>query len=307
MSDRAFKILIADEQVKSVEFLKEHLQAYGYRITGVTSGKELQDICKKEKFDLLILSLTLKDVDSLNICREIKKSPQTSDLPVLFITSHRETEEKLRALESGADDFVTKPFNLEELNARIRSILRSKISKDVLKQRTRILEDSALRDELTGLYNRRYIIERMYEEISRSKRFSHIVSCVIFDIDQFKSLNDTYGVECANNILTQTALVIKENVRAEDIVGRFGGEEFVIVLPQTDLEGALTVAEKLRETIGNKNIDIKGASLNVTVSMGVSSTEVGEDEDLLYYADLALDKAKKSGRNKVIAWKKEEE
>lgn len=306
MADKKFKILIVDEQIKSVEFLKGHLEASGYEVLGLTSGKNLDATFKNETIDLVLLSLNLADADSLQICKNLKTSSQTCDLPVIFITSHREIEERISALEMGADDFITKPFNLDELKARIMVSLRLKASKEVLKERTHQMEEESLRDELTKLYNRRYIKERMYEETSRAKRFGHIISCVIFDVDQFKGVNDLYGHEAGDKILIEIAEAIKAHVRAVDIVGRYGGEEFVILLPQTDLDGALVVAEKLRSTIENKKIEFaSGSSAKVTISVGVASNEKKETEDLLYYADLALEQAKTSGKNKVVAWKKE--
>lgn len=305
MAEKIFKILIIDEQEKSVEFLKKHLETEGYHINGLISGKDVLELCAREKFDLILLSLNLSGVSGLEVCTKIKQCEGTCDIPVMLITSHREIEEKLDALSHGAQDFITKPFNMEELKARIRVALRVKASKDALKDRTSVLEETSLKDELTGLFNRRYIKERMYEEISRADRFGHAVSCIIFDVDQFKVINNVYGHENGDLILKEIAEILKQNIRTIDVLGRYGGEEFVIILPQTDISGALTVAEKLAKAIESNKFYIKDTAINITVSIGVASNKETDGDDLLYYADLALNKAKTSDKNKVVAWKKE--
>lgn len=305
MTEKKFKILIIDAQAKSVDFLKTHLEGDGYEVAGLTAGAQVQSLCEKEKFDLVLLDMGLTDVDSLLLCKNLKSNEATSDLPVIFITSHREMEEKISALESGAVDFITKPFNMDELRARIRVALRQKFSKDTLKEKTHTLEESSLRDSLTGLFNRRYVKERMYEETSRAGRFGQVVSCIIFDLDQFKEINKSYGYETGDKVLKDVADCIRNVVRAIDIVGRYGGEEFVLILPQTDLAGAFVVAEKIRNVVEEKRFDAGGDTVSVTVSIGVASTQEEEADDLLYYADLALEQAKQSGKNKVVAWKKE--
>lgn len=306
MAKRKFKILIVDDQIKSVEFLIKHLESEDYEVKGLNSGKDVPEVCDSGKFDLLLLSFKLSDTNALELCGKIKKSEATSEIPVIFITSHSEIEERLDALDVGAQDFITKPFNVDELKARIRVALRVKTSKEVLKDRASRFEESSLKDELTGLYNRRYIKERMYEEVSRSNRFGNVVSCIILDIDKFKAVNDAYGHEAGDMVLKEISEVIQQNVRTVDIVGRYGGEEFVVILPQTGLDGALKVAEKLGKAVENKKINFGSELINTTISVGVASTEEKDGDDLLYYADLALNKAKTSGKNKVVAWRKEE-
>jgi two-component system cell cycle response regulator len=210
-----------------------------------------------------------------------------------------------QALEMGVNDYLTRPIDQNELTARVRTQLRKKRYADRLRHNVQLSLEMAITDQLTGLHNRRYMARHLDNLIASSKRSGKPLSFVIMDIDYFKSINDTNGHDIGDEVLKEFASRIAANVRGIDLACRYGGEEFVVVMPDTDVAFAYSVAERLRQQIEVTPIVISRTpnELKITVSMGIAKSEGGEDtsEALLHRADQALYRAKRTGRNRVVA------
>jgi diguanylate cyclase (GGDEF)-like protein len=205
-------------------------------------------------------------------------------------------------LRLGGNDYITKPFDLDELIARVETALRIKGEHDHLRAQNRRLAELSMTDPLTGLYNRRYLMERFHEEIERAKRYRYPISCLMVDVDEFKLLNDSQGHMKGDQVLQQLAIILKNTNRVVDILARYGGEEFLLILPQTNLGGAEAVGERYRQAVQNAQIFQNEPALRITVSLGgaaYSTDNIGTEEDLLRQAGEALLEAKRLGKNRI--------
>lgn len=295
------KVLIADSANDSKNVLGKMLFDEGYECVFVENSSEVVDRVYAEHPDIIILDAKLSKPHSLEVLSQLKSAPSTRDIPVILIASKRSHLKLTKGYELGAYDYISRPFFKQEILARISNI---RFACDRIKELEKLLD----RDYLTGLYNRRFFMERFLEEIAWSVRYKEPLSIMMLDIDFFKKINDTYGHGCGDEILKQISSALLSVLRAEDIVARYGGEEFIVLLPNTNPEGALTVAEKLRATVQDKNFFCEGGNirLSVTISIGVTTyngdTELSPDR-LIGQADGALYNAKEGGRNLVVVYK----
>ena len=286
-------------------------EANGRRI-GVIEGEEpggpiepARNLAAKEKagIDLIVLSLASDSFDPLRLCAHFKSQPATRDLPVLIVADFEEEAKALRALDLGASDIIMRPIDTEELSARVRTQVRKKRYLDAVRRRLDESMELAITDQLTGLYNRRHMNKQLNQFLQRANSGGEPVSVFIADIDHFKSVNDTYGHDVGDEVLREFAERMRENVRPADIPCRQGGEEFVVIMPDTSGDMASVVAERLRRHVASQTFAVeRGRSqLDVTVSLGVSTSYGSECtiDDLLKRADEALYEAKQSGRNQV--------
>jgi diguanylate cyclase (GGDEF)-like protein len=242
--------------------------------------------------------------------RRLKSNPALPFIPVIMQTALDSTENKVEGLDAGADDYITKPINFAELEARVNSLLRIKKLQNDLAEREKqlsVLNDKlreiSLTDGLTKVDNRRSLEERLHEMWEHSVRLHEPISIVMCDIDKFKSVNDNYGHQAGDAVLQQFARLLKDEAREIDRVGRYGGEEFLLILPGTVLDAAVTFAERLREKVANNTFSYPGGTLERTMSCGVSASphpRVKDQEGLLRAADDALYVAKETGRNRVV-------
>ena len=248
----------------------------------------------RETPDLILLDVDMPDLDGFEVCRRLKEHPSTRDIPIIFLTGTASTDSKVRGLDMGAIDYVTKPFDQVELRARVRAGLRTKQLQD-------ILEHQSYLDALTGLWNRAYLDHRMEGEINIASRYDRPLGIALLDIDSFKALNDTYGHLFGDVVLQGVARLMKESARTSDTVARYGGEEFAILIPQADLRSTTQVAERVRQAIESHSFELRGSQIGVTVSVGVVCTAdfIGElsPDNLLGHADRALYASKDAGRN----------
>ncbi|MGK2961612.1 MAG: diguanylate cyclase [Gemmatimonadaceae bacterium] len=304
------QILVVDDHEDNVEVLRARLEARGYDVRGANSGQEALDIIREWTPDLVLLDVMMPDMDGLEVVKRLKADRNLPFIPVIMQTALDSTERMVAGLEAGADDYVTKPINFAELEARVRSLLRIKKLQQALSEREKELSmmndrllHISLTDGLTGVDNRRSLEQRLEEMFEHSLRLHEPIACVMCDIDHFKKVNDTYGHAAGDEVLKQFAEILRNEAREIDRVGRYGGEEFLLLLPGTVLDSAVTFAERLRQRVDDHTFSFEGGTLKRTMSCGVASwphPRIAGREEMLKAADDALYVAKETGRNRVV-------
>lgn len=292
-------LLIVDDMTSNIQVLANALQD-DYRIKVATTGERALDIARSETPpDLILLDIMMPDMDGYDVCRELKSNPQTSGIPLIFVTSLSEVEDEEKGLNLGAVDYITKPFHLPIVKARVRNHLSLKIKTDLLEALSNI-------DGLTHIANRRHFDEMIDNETRRLQRAPQIISLIMIDVDFFKAFNDNYGHGLGDESLVQIARAMCGAIkRPNDLLARYGGEEFAVILPDTPTDGAYQVAQDLQQAVNELQIkhDYSAVSDHVTISVGVASNEFSNEtqvECLLKRADTALYKAKRAGRNRIV-------
>ncbi|MDK9716365.1 MAG: diguanylate cyclase [Trichlorobacter sp.] len=253
--------------------------------------------------DIILCDLEMPRMDGFKFLGMLKGRPEVSDTPVIILTGNDDRELKIKGLEQGACDFITKPFDPEELVARMRVHLKIKHLQDDLKRSNELLLELSNTDHLTGLFNRRFLMEALDKEVQRARRKDGQVALLLLDIDHFKRVNDTHGHLQGDVVLQKVALHIQKELRSYDIAARYGGEEFVAVLPDTSLKEAFNVADRIRLSVQGMRFAGSLADERVTVSLGVAlfpSPCFDDIDGLLRASDEALYQAKERGRNRVI-------
>ena len=303
-------ILIADDTLTGRRAIASALDEKEYELSLASNGKEALDLADKLEPDVILLDVMMPGLSGYDVCRQIRSNPALREVPILMITSLTEREERLRGIASGADDFISKPFDAVELNARVHTITRlnryrklkdknrqlTSIKRDLarLENKKARLHKLAMRDDLTKLHNRRSLLRKGQDEFDRAKRYEANLSALMIDIDKFKNINDAFGHAIGSFILKSLATELKRNLRSMDIASRLGGDEFCILLPHTPLNSAITLAERLRKSVETRVFTAKKTPINITISVGVStfSPPMKSVMDLMEAADVALYRAK---------------
>ena len=288
-------IMIVDYTKDNIDILKKFLTKFGFKITAALSGELALDLIPKLKPDLILLDVMMPGIDGYEVCIRLKKDKDLKNIPVIFITAKGDTEDILEGFGVGAVDYIMKPFRLEEVYVRVKThlILSAALKKLTLDSET---------DPLTGLFNRRTFMQKIKNEALRFKRTQKFFSILFGDIDLFKKINDTYGHLAGDAILVSISHILNTEKREIDQVARWGGEEFLILLPETNLKGAVQLGNKIRKSISAKPITHEGQEINVTMSFGVSEyTSETHIEKTIDLADQRLYLEKNSGRNKVVS------
>ena len=302
-ADRPARILIVDDHEDNVELLRARLEHRGFVCITARDGVEALAAVEAAAPDLVLLDLMMPRIDGFEVARRIKQNPNLPFIPIIAQTALDDVEHKVEGLAAGADDYITKPINFAELEARVRSMLRIKRLHEALESANTELTRLATTDGLTGVYNRGHIEQRLAEMFDHSARLQEPLSCVMFDIDHFKAVNDRYGHQVGDGVLRQFADLILGVAREIDKVGRYGGEEFMVLLPGTVLDSAVTFAERARLEVEQHLFRIDGTTLRRTVSCGVAGwphPAIEHREHLVRAADDALYVAKALGRNRVV-------
>jgi two-component system cell cycle response regulator len=288
------KVLVADDSPISRHLLQVSLSSAGYETNLVTDGVQALRILEQEDSPkLVILDWMMPHLDGVEVCRAIKKRIAEPYVYIILLTAKGHQEEINEGLEAGADDYITKTFDLQELKARLR------VGKRILELHEQLVSQ-ATHDSLTSLLNRSAILEVLQKELIRSVREKNPVAVIMTDLDHFKHVNDTYGHLAGDAVLREAARRMSASLRAYDAVGRYGGEEFLVVAPSCSVAGGTELAERLRQSICGVPIDASGRTIVVTMSFGVAATcEIKQVNKLLRMADEALYAAKKAGRNRV--------
>jgi len=298
------RILIIEDRPESVAWFSAALQPAN-EIFAVDSFEEALVRVRGGDFDLIVVSLGLRGFDGLRLCSQLRSLPEGRNVPILVLVSDGDRRKLTQALEMGVNDYLTRPVDKNELIARVRTQLRKKRYADRLRHNVQLSLEMAITDQLTGLHNRRYMSSHLDTLIASAQKSGRPLAFLIFDIDHFKAVNDSHGHDIGDEVLREFAGRIGANVRGIDLACRYGGEEFVVVMPDTDLQFASTIAERLRHSVETTPFTISRAphKLNITISIGIAASDGAEDtaEKLLHRADQALYRAKRDGRNRVVA------
>jgi two-component system cell cycle response regulator len=297
------KILIADDEAVSLKLLEARLRKWGYEVIAVRDGSEAWQVLAREGSPgLAILDWQMPGIDGLELCRRLRQLNREPYVYVILLTAKNRSEDVVAGLEAGADDYVAKPFDAHELQVRLRAGRRIIELCEQLVAAREVMSEKASRDWLTGLWNRGAIMDALGRELARASREGKPLGVVLGDIDHFKRVNDTYGHMAGDAVLRETARRILASRRAYDSVGRYGGEELLILAPGCDLAVAGRLAERLRAVVAAKSFDTPDGLIEVTMSFGATAFEPGSGADadaLVRAADRALYQAKNGGRNRV--------
>ena len=292
------KILIIDDSPEIHQLLKVRLKNLDVALSHALGGGEGMEKAEKTKPDLILLDVHMPETSGFDVCRDLKANATTQSIPVIFLTGDADVDQKVLGFELGAVDYIQKPFNSAELSARVRAALRTKRFQDMLAQRAMI-------DGLTGLWNRTHFEMRLQEEVAATQRYDRPLSLIMLDVDHFKKLNDNHGHPFGDEVLQAVGEALSQTARTSDWACRYGGEEFSLILRETNLEGALILAERLRKLIEGLTLRNKGEDVKVTASFGVSCSELCMNpldfsrRWLITSADGALYASKHAGRNRV--------
>jgi len=311
------KILLVDDVPTNIEILFQTLKSRGYQISLADSGAKALELIPELLPDLILLDIMMPEMDGIETCQRLKDDESTRDIPIIFITAKSETEDVVVGFKAGGVDYITKPFRLEEVLARVETHLRLRKTlrdKDNLISELRdtqeVLMNSAKMDLLTELHNRVGLEEKMDQEQSRSQRTEKPFSMVLADIDHINKIidhinkiNEEFGMKVGDQVIIRTASILTESVRSHDLVSRWSSEEFLILLPETALEEAKVLAEKIRSRIENEKLDFNQNQIALTLSIGVNncSSNIKWDKCLTETQE-CLRQAKKLGRNRLVAF-----
>lgn len=300
-----FLILAVDDAADNLQILGHALDQAGYGTTFASSGAQALERIPQTQPDLIVLDLMMPGISGLEVCQHLKKSPDTRQIPIIFLTASNDKRHLLDAFAYGAVDYITKPFNTPELLARVKTHLELKHSRDLLKQAIAQLESLAKTDPLTKVANRRHWVTTAQQELKRTQRYGCPFSILLIDLDHFKRINDTYGHHGGDQVLITTVEVMQQILRQQDTLGRWGGEEFVVLLPETPLKAAITVAERLRMAIEKRVNHPPPDQIYTCTTLSVGITTCGARDmtldSIIQRADKALYEAKERGRNQGIA------
>jgi len=295
------RVLVADDEAVSRRLLQSSLTRWGYEVVPASDGNEAaRALLAPDAPKLAVLDWMMPGLDGLQLCQEIRRSKPEPYTYILLLTGKRSQGDVIEGLEAGADDYITKPFDPNELKVRLRTGKRILYLQEQLISAREALRDQATHDQLTGLWNRAAIMDILEEEIGRTRRAGGTLGVLMADLDHFKKVNDTHGHPAGDEVLRQAAKAICESTRRYDSVGRYGGEEFLVVLPGCDACNALSHAERLRTAVANLGVDFNGHQIRPTLSLGVAVSNkppYASAFDLVQAADWALYQAKREGRN----------
>ncbi len=288
-------VLIVDDTIENLQVLGSILKAENYKVAVATGGNQAIAIANEINPDLVLLDVMMPDVNGFETCKNLKSIPTTKEIPVIFLTAKVENDDIIKGFKMGAVDYITKPFNSYELKARVKTHVELKISRDLLKEKNELLEKLSTKDGLTGLYNYRYSTDALARLIEENSRYGQPLSIAMFDIDDFKKINDSYGHLFGDGVLVKIASMIENSLRKTDIAGRYGGEEFIILYAHTALEGAVESTKRIIEN--TQKLKWNDKSLKITMSAGVCQRKDEDISALIRKADSLLYAAKKKGKN----------
>lgn len=294
-------ILVVEDDQAIAQMIRLILTKHGHALQFAHNGLDALTLLDSWRPDLIISDVMMPGLDGFELAERLHQTDGLHDIPVIFVTALAQVEQISHGLKLGAVDYLTKPFRAMELEARVNNALRLKFLQDDLRRANAELTDLALNDSLTGLKNHRYVTEYLERALQQAARYNESLSVLMLDLDHFKRINDTYGHPFGNQVLQELAKILCAQARQADSVCRFGGEEFLLICPNTPLPAAGTLAERVRQAVAQHTF----AALpdeNITISVGVATYEPKRDRDanaFLIRVDSALYLAKNEGRNVI--------
>ncbi|MBI2264585.1 MAG: diguanylate cyclase [Armatimonadetes bacterium] len=277
----ACQVLAVDDDLGIRQYLSAHLDLEGFRVVSAEDGPSALRMAEQVRPDVILLDVMLPRMDGFETCRCLKSSPTTREIPVIFLSVRASTKDKIQGLEAGADDYVVKPFDPQELIWRIKAVHRRSSTslsqvREIEKRAVQLakmnqaLRQQAITDGLTGLFNRRHFSERLEQEWARATRYKRPFSLLLLDLDDFKQVNDRFGHPVGDAVLSEVGSAIVSAVRKVDFPARYGGEEFAVILPETPEEGALVAAHRIREKVEALQVATSDEIVSITASLGIS-------------------------------------
>lgn len=297
------RVLIADDDMISRAVVKALLLKWGYEVLEVEDGNQAWDILnEKDSPRLVLLDWMMPGMDGLELCRRLRQSNDDNYHYIILLTGRDSKEDIIGGLEAGADDYITKPFVPQELEVRLRVGSRILALQHSLQEALETQRHQAQHDPLTGILNHKEILNVLEKELDRAKRQGSSLAVIMGDLDHFKKVNDTYGHVAGDAVLVEVAQRMKDNIRLYDSLGRYGGEEFLLVLPGCTAEEAVLIAQRVLQSIRQEPVVFNDAPITVTISLGLAVNQgLGQitTTELVQAADSALYKAKQNGRNRI--------
>jgi diguanylate cyclase (GGDEF)-like protein len=297
------KVLIAEDELVSRRLIETSVRRWGYDVILAKDGLEASEILRSDDAPkLAILDWMMPGLDGIQLCRQLRQRKDERYVYILLLTSKQAKSDVIEGLEAGADDYIRKPFDPQELRVRLRTGKRILCLLDQITAARETLRELAARDPLTGLWNHSSIIDLLVTEIERAERQGTCVGVALVDLDRFKSINDTYGHLIGDHVLREVAKIMSHSVRPYDAVGRLGGEEFLVILPGCDQINAISHAERLRSALNRATVNTASGPLHFTASFGVTVVPPEgrmDAQSAIETADSAMYSAKHAGRNRV--------
>ncbi len=304
-SESKATVLVVDDEKTVRQQVEKLLREGGYHVLSASNGKDALTMVRQHQPDLVLLDVIMPGIDGMEVCRILKNRSDENFLPVILLTAKNDLESRVTGLKLGADDYMAKPAAPRELMARIEALLRIKELQNRASALAKSVEDRSVTDELTGLYNERYLENRLSDEFKRAERYSEPLSFISIESSGLDTVERQYGKEAAEAALQEIAGILRSGIRDFDVVVRRNENQFVILLPRTHFTGSLSVATRIWQRVQDYPFLCAGHRLRIGVSMGVSffpNKDVTSAEQLMAHANEALDKARKAGPNKVCLY-----
>jgi diguanylate cyclase (GGDEF)-like protein len=304
------RVLVVEDNRELNEILRRIVSSEGYQPFCAYTGRKAMEMMREQgAFDLILLDVMLPDpespagkgLDGLEVCRRVKSDPVLADTMVFMVTVKDQPDDIVKGIDAGADDYITKPFNTTLLLAKTKAMLRIKHLRDELREKNQRLEELATTDDLTGAHNHRFFMDRLEEELRRGQRYGTPFALLMLDLDGFKAINDAHGHRHGDAVLRETSQVMGRGLRATDSLARYGGDEFAVLLPQTDRAGAVRVAEEILSRL-SQPLAADGREHRISASIGMlvfPSRGCDSADDLINAADAALYRSKSLGGNRL--------
>jgi two-component system cell cycle response regulator len=294
-------VLIADDSLVIRAVVRNGLEEEGYRVIEAEDGLIALEQCRQDPPDVVLLDIEMPGMDGYQVLSELKRDNELKAIPVVFLTSRGGMDDMVAGLRRGAHDYLKKPFDAAELLARVGSAMHVKKLQDQLQRHNAELDRISRTDGLTGLYNRWHLDQELARLHNDAVRHDDQLCVLLLDIDHFKQVNDVHGHAAGDLVLRAFADRMVCELRAGDIAGRWGGEEFLVILPRTQVDGALDAAERIRLRIARDPVAVANADIKITVSVGCGLGPGASPDALVHLADSCLYRAKLAGRNQVVA------